>query len=80
MKLLELDEPGEEISNTLLTETVTTPVGEEVVFPGWNTYPTLEMPAIDPALIAACRDLPPTVPAMRAVVPPDAFATVNRRT
>lgn len=61
---------SDDLTNSMLTETVTTPVGEEVVFPGWSSHPTLEMPVIDPSLIAACRDLPPTVPAMRAVVPP----------
>lgn len=70
MKLFTLDEVGDDSPISVLTETVTTPVGEEVVFPGWSTRPTLQMRAIDPSLIAACRDLPPTVPSMKAVVAP----------
>jgi hypothetical protein len=66
-----LDEPdAEPVPSSILTETVATPVGEEVVFPGWNTRPTVQMQSVDPVLLAACRDLPKTVPSMRAVVPP----------
>jgi hypothetical protein len=67
MTLFTLDEPA---PSSVLTEVVATPTGDEVVFPGWQTRPTVQMKAIDASLLAACRDLPKTVPSMRAVVPP----------
>jgi hypothetical protein len=56
-----------------------TPTGDEVVYRGWDTHATVVMKAVDPALIAACRDLPLTVPSMRAVtIPPPPFRKVTK--
>ena len=61
-------------------EIVNTPTGKEIVNPGWDHYPTVQMKAISPELIAQCREreLPKTVRSMRAVtIPPPPFRKVN---
>ena len=62
-------------------EVVNTPLGKEIVNPGWDHYPTVQMKAISPELIAQCRplELPKTVRSMRAVtVPPPPFRKVSK--
>lgn len=60
------------------TEVVPTPIGEEIVYPGWDRHPTVQMKAISPELIAKCRELPKTVQSMRAItIPPPPFRKVS---
>lgn len=69
--LFEIDDPLLIEALAFLPETVHTPVGEELVFPGWDKRPTLQMPQIDASLIDACREKQMrTLPSMQAVVPP----------
>lgn len=78
MKLFDLDDVEEEDVtmfaakiDSIQPESVVTPTGEELVFPGWDKKPTIELARIDQALIDACKDRQKkTVRAMRAVIPP----------
>ena len=59
-------------------EVVPTPTGEEVVFPGWDRHKTVVMKAVTKEMIDACRELPKTIPSMKAItLPPPPFRKVK---